>query len=677
MRIVTSMSRSLEVRQMLKETPRTLSPEPSGAIAADLGGTWMRAALVYPDGRCDPIVRRATRRNRPSEQIISDLAAVIEQVCEQAGLASSECAAVALGVPTVLDDEGRLAACDNLPTMPGISLGEEIRRVVDIPVVLFNDAACFTMGEWWMGVGKGTRYFCGVTIGTGIGAGIVIDGRIYHGSHGCAGEIWKSPLGDTRGKAVEDTACARAIEQEYRNRSGHNVEAEEIAALARSGDTRALETFVRFGRSLGTVMCSLINTVDPEAVAFGGSVSESFEFFRGALAKTVAWGAVAGTKVILERSLLGEKAALLGAARLFWDEQERNARENQVSSTERESVFLAEVAEQPDALRNLVAFYSGDGRSLLAQWKEWAAQRRGVRFCGMGTSELAPEMVSTALAASGVAASTIDAGELVHYPRPSNELVVLLSQSGESAETRKLAEQLESRGNLIAITNNLQSALARSAELVLPLCAGHERAITSKTYVNTLSVLFLMAECLRGPEALERALDRLRQAAEALPECDRDGVACAASLLSDSPTIHFISRGPGVVAAKQAALGFIEGARVHATAFTGGAFRHGPFELVDRNHRCVFFIPGGATFELLKAMATEVAEKGSHVVVITDQDVVLPGSECCVLRTPDFGEDLFCLSAATTQELLLDAVACRRGMRAGEFRHGEKITSRE
>jgi glucosamine--fructose-6-phosphate aminotransferase (isomerizing) len=121
----------------------------------------------------------------------------------------------------------------------------------------------------------------------------------------------------------------------------------------------------------------------------------------------------------------------------------------------------------------------------------------------------------------------------------------------------------------------------------------------------------------------------------------------------------------------------MEGTRGSGVAFTGGSFRHGPFELVDDTHRCVFFMPGGKTFDLLEKMAREVADKGSHVVVITDQRLTLSGRNCCVLNVPAQGEDLFCLTAATTQELLLEAVARRRGIVAGQFRYGQKITSWE
>jgi len=341
------------------------------------------------------------------------------------------------------------------------------------------------------------------------------------------------------------------------------------------------------------------------------------------------------------------------------------------------STFLQEVSEQPQALKHLVARYRGEDGALLRCWADRARKAGRVVFSGMGTSQFAPEMVLAALAREGVDASTVDAGELLHYPRPIPGMLVLVSQSGESVETRELASRCRPAGGLAAIVNTTTSAVARAADIVLPMYAGRETAISTKTYVNTLALLHLLAAALGDAGAVKQALRDLDQLAGAMSECDRAGIERAGALLSDASSLHVISRGPAVVAAKQAALTFMEGARLSAVAFTGGSFRHGPFELVDADHRCVFFIPGGPTCRLLTGMATEVAGKGSHVTVITDQDVTLPQSTCCVLKVPSISEDLFALSAATTQALLLDAVARARGLQAGEFRHGQKVTTRE
>ncbi|MHB0875419.1 MAG: SIS domain-containing protein [Anaerolineae bacterium] len=339
------------------------------------------------------------------------------------------------------------------------------------------------------------------------------------------------------------------------------------------------------------------------------------------------------------------------------------------------TAFLTEVAEQPEALHRLVNHYRREGAPQLARWREMALASKRTVFVGMGTSEFSAELVLAALARQGVDATTLDAGELLHYPRPLPGTPVLVSQSGESVETRKVAEGLRQRQGMVTITNEPDSTIARLVELVLPIVAGHESAITNKTYVNTLAVLLLMAAL--EPGQVEPTLDRLSRLADAMPRYDSEGLSRAASLLAQASVIQFIARGPSIAAAKQAALTFSEGTKTPAYALAAGAFRHGPFELVGPNLFAVFFVPDGPTYGLMTSMAIEIVEKGGHVVAITDRPFALAPERSQVLAVPGFGEDAFPLIASTTQELLLDALARERGIVAGDFLHGGKVTTRE
>jgi glucosamine--fructose-6-phosphate aminotransferase (isomerizing) len=211
------------------------------------------------------------------------------------------------------------------------------------------------------------------------------------------------------------------------------------------------------------------------------------------------------------------------------------------------------------------------------------------------------------------------------------------------------------------------------------MCAGEEAAISTKTYLNTLAVLHLMAVALESEAGISASLDELEELATRIDgSTDVHQVQAAADMLCDAGCIFFIARGPTMAAARQAGLTYMEGTRLPAQALAGGAYRHGPFELVDERHRCVFFIPTGKTTELLTSMATEAAKLGAKVVCITGsrQDELLSAG-CAVISVPNVHEDIFPLSAATAQERLLDAVARRRGLQAGIFRYGQKITIRE
>jgi len=340
----------------------------------------------------------------------------------------------------------------------------------------------------------------------------------------------------------------------------------------------------------------------------------------------------------------------------------------------RQNVFLKELDEQPEALRKMIDFYRDKGRPRLKQWAGEAKKNEQVIFSGMGTSEFAPEMIVADLARNGIGAMTIDAGEWLHYPRPLKGLPVLISQSGESVETRKLAEHLPTP--YIGLTNDESSLIGRKASLSLWMCAGEEAAISTKTYMNTLGVLYLMSKAIRGEKDIEEGLAALTTAADRMNECDRANIARAASVLAEAPCIQFVSRGPAMVAARQTALTFMEGPRLPATALTGSTFRHGPFELADKGHYVVFFVPYGLTYDLLSAMAVETAGKGSKVLVVTDGEIAAK-ADLQVLRVPRLGEDLFPVSAAMTHELLLYETAKQRGIEIGRFRYGTKITTRE
>ncbi len=338
------------------------------------------------------------------------------------------------------------------------------------------------------------------------------------------------------------------------------------------------------------------------------------------------------------------------------------------------SMFLKELDEQPEALRRMVAFYADKGFPQLEQWAVEAKKSGRVIFAGMGTSEFAPEMILMDLAQNGIEARTIDAGEWLHYPRPMQGLPVLISQSGESVETRKLAERLPAPW--VGLVNNAASLIGRKATLALLMCAGDESAISTKTYVNTLGVLFLMAKALRGAKDIKAGLTALASAAGCMNDYAISSVEDAASVLAQAHCIQFVSRGSAMAAARQASLTFMEGTRLPTTALTGGAFRHGPFELAGQDHYVVFFVPRGSTCELLTAMAMETAGKGSRVVVITDTEMsALAGMR--ILRVPSLGEAMFPIAAAMIQERLLYETAKRRNVEAGCFRYGTKITARE
>lgn len=284
-----------------------------GIVAVDMGGTRMRCAAVRADDTMGPVVETPTLRQRPAGAILDDLAALIER----ARASLPRCEGVALGIPTVLDAQGGLAACDNLPTMTGLPIKAALQSRTGLPVRVNNDASCFAVGEWWKGAGANCRNLCGVTLGTGIGLGLVLEGHPYSGSRGAAGEIWRTPLSD--GTTVEARCSGAFLSDAYARRTGLRLAGEDIAQKARDNAPAALATFDEYGRALGTVLAFVVNLLDPDVTVLGGSVAESFPFFRNALLDELCRASDGGRTPRVVASALGETAALWGAAKLFCD----------------------------------------------------------------------------------------------------------------------------------------------------------------------------------------------------------------------------------------------------------------------------------------------------------------------------------------------------------------------
>ena len=284
-------------------------------IGIDLGGT--KICGVVADGTREMVggpVDVPTRRERPSEEILRTILATAERLLKEANIRTEDVDRVGLGVPTTLDEQGGMVACPNLPTMGGFRIGRELEDALGRPVVLENDANCFAYGEWYAGAGKGTSICCGITLGTGLGMGIVMEGRIYRGSHGSAGEIWFSPYGN--GRRVEEIVSGPGVAALYRERAGQALKAREIAERAREGEEAAVEVWRTFGEALGFALSYVVNVLDPEVVVIGGSVGAAYDLFEGSVRSMLERYVYDSQTVRITPASLGKVAGALGAALL-------------------------------------------------------------------------------------------------------------------------------------------------------------------------------------------------------------------------------------------------------------------------------------------------------------------------------------------------------------------------
>jgi glucosamine--fructose-6-phosphate aminotransferase (isomerizing) len=340
------------------------------------------------------------------------------------------------------------------------------------------------------------------------------------------------------------------------------------------------------------------------------------------------------------------------------------------------SRFLKENEEIPGALGALVDYYaSAEGCERLSIWKAMASGSHTLLFGGMGTSEFTPLSIRWRLLKSGHRCEIFDAGEWHYYGKKEADAgttVVLTSQSGESIELKNIL----SSGYIeryVAITNESASTLARGAALTLPLCAGQESSITTKTYTNNLALLRLLETVLEGDHALKSTMKDLRLAADAIYTLDTDGIERASDLLHPVSHLTFVGRGPAITSARQCALTFMEGLQCTAASFTGGAFKHGPFESVETGFRLVLFRAPGATTHLIDRLATDAACLKAKVATF--------GVGSGVISIPQIDssdvEAYFPLLAARSHNQLLYSLSLRKGVNLETFRYGSKVTIEE
>jgi glutamine---fructose-6-phosphate transaminase (isomerizing) len=348
------------------------------------------------------------------------------------------------------------------------------------------------------------------------------------------------------------------------------------------------------------------------------------------------------------------------------------------------SQFLREIGEQGAALERMASYYAGEGAGLLKEAGRMvrACTQGELTFTGMGTSQFAPEVIREKVArVCQRHLMVLDAGEFLHYSMPGvkkADLLFALSQSGESIEPKQIVEALAGRVPLVALTNNLESTMGRKADLALPMLAGAEASISTKTYTNTVGLLLLLGEVICGNET-GPMLKRLTACARAMTAQVEQCAAMmeeAADFLGGAQYIHLTARGPALVAMLQAELTWMEGTNIPVCGLTGGTFRHGPIEMAGNGHHLICYAADDAGGRLVEKVAREVAGLGSRVVMFCGYPCkAQPGLQAIELTPGD--ADTFTLMSAVPQELLLNQMAARRNKVAGIFGRIGKVTMAE
>ena len=306
-------------------------------FAVDLGGTHLRGAAVDCRGKIRFRAKQNTPQGSDPQEIVDAIVNAVHEYGKDPGAEPDALKAVSVVVPgTVNVDEGIVVKAPNLPCLDGFPLAAALTNRLHLPAILENDANAAAVGELWQGAAQGCRTIICVTLGTGVGGGIILDGQLWRGVDGAAAEIGHmcvDPFGGvactcgSRG-CLEVFASATAIVRMTREASPRYPDsvlhassvltAESIFEAGLKGDELALEIFRRMGVYLGIGLANLINILNPEMIVIGGGVVNGWDLFEKHMLHEVEERAfpLLAARVKIERAKCGDDAGLLGAARL-------------------------------------------------------------------------------------------------------------------------------------------------------------------------------------------------------------------------------------------------------------------------------------------------------------------------------------------------------------------------
>ena len=237
-------------------------------IGIDLGGTNMRVGLTDGATLVNSVIEPCPSKEA-EEVVINQLKRQIAQ------LMSEEVTSIGVGVPSVVDcQQGIVYNVANIPSWKEVHLKEILEKEFNVPVAVNNDANCFALGVWKYGEGQGTKDMVGLTMGTGIGSGIIINGELYNGVNTGAGEIGSLPFKD----ADYEFYCSSRFFSELHGDTGAN-----FGKRAQEGDAEAVAVWKEFGQNVGELIKAVLFTYAPEAIIIGGGIASAFSLFEASM----------------------------------------------------------------------------------------------------------------------------------------------------------------------------------------------------------------------------------------------------------------------------------------------------------------------------------------------------------------------------------------------------------
>jgi glucokinase len=302
------------------------------SIGLDLGGTNLRAAAIDRSGRMLGEVAGKTPYSAGREAILRDMAESIQMLRERFG--AGDLAGIGVAVPGFIQlREGVIRNSNNLAVLENFPIRDELSRRLGAPVILENDANAAALGEKWIGAGRAVDDLVLLTLGTGVGGGIISRGKIVRGYVGMAGELGHitvvpngNPCGCGNRGCVEKHASATAVTAMAKLLGlGDGLSSQAVYDLAMGGNEKAKTIFVSMGEALGIALAMLVNTFNFPLYLLSGGVLAAWDLFAPAMLEETRRRSftfrTTETETRIEKAELGSEAGLYGAAYLPWIEE--------------------------------------------------------------------------------------------------------------------------------------------------------------------------------------------------------------------------------------------------------------------------------------------------------------------------------------------------------------------
>ncbi len=300
-------------------------------VGVDVGGTNIKLGLVHPRGY---VIARSHFPTKPfsssKKKLIGILAHEIEKIISSGGLKVKEVAGVGIGLPGLVDyDRGIVRFLPNIQGWKNVPLRSILERKLKFPVFVDNDVKLITLAEWKFGAGRGVKNLICLTLGTGVGSGLILDNHLYRGSANGAGELGHMPLNE------EGPACNcggfGCFEKYVGNRAlfalasrmmgKPEMTTQKMFALASDGNLKALKFWKVAATHIGNGMVGIINLFNPELIVIGGGVANNEKYLFPVIREVIKKRSMVlqGSMVKIKRAKFGDDAGIIGAQVLVYN----------------------------------------------------------------------------------------------------------------------------------------------------------------------------------------------------------------------------------------------------------------------------------------------------------------------------------------------------------------------